>query len=172
VARAVKNGTAKVGHRTCAPPEADPRAALGGDYPAALPLHGPRLDWKPNKETAQKVVNVFVKTAEMDEHAFAGGNRRPNAEGITTAGETRPLCAGPQKKAAPQYSPDGMMPAGAAPGIGAQGAVEFFSPKRAGARAIDLSKTFYEPSSRSRPNANALRIRGELLLLPPPLWGG
>jgi NitT/TauT family transport system substrate-binding protein len=37
-------------------PEAT-RAALGGDYPGYLPLHGPRLDGS-QRETAQKVVNA------------------------------------------------------------------------------------------------------------------
>src|SRR5260370_5450867 len=67
VARAVKAGTAKVGIdlRT---PEAT-RAALGGDYPAAC-LYMDRSWMEANKETAQKVVNVFVKTLKwMNSHS-------------------------------------------------------------------------------------------------------
>ena len=101
VARAVKNGTAKVGIdlRT---PEAT-RAALGGDYPAAC-LYMDRAWMEANKETAQKVVNVFVKTLKWMNSAFAGGNRRPDAEGLLCR-RTRPLCAGPAGRQARNIRP-------------------------------------------------------------------
>ena len=53
VARAVKNGTAKVGIDLRTPEST--RAALGGDYPAAC-LYMDRGWMEANKETAQKVV--------------------------------------------------------------------------------------------------------------------
>ncbi len=125
VARAVKAGTAKVGIdlRT---PEAT-RAALGGDYPAAC-LYMDRAWMEANKETAQKVVNVMVKTLEVDEHAFAGGNRSPNAEGLLRR-RTRPLCAGPQGR--PRAILARRHDAARRAGVGAQGAVELFA-ERAG----------------------------------------
>src|SRR6266700_2537575 len=82
VARAVKNGTAKVGIDLRTPDAT--RVALGGDYPAAC-LYMDRTWMEANKETAQKVVNVFVKTlkwrnthspeeiaAQMPKHYYAG----------------------------------------------------------------------------------------------------
>ena len=59
MARAVKNGSAKVGIDLRTPETT--RAALGGDYPAAC-LYMDRGWIEANKETAQKIVNAFVKT--------------------------------------------------------------------------------------------------------------
>ena len=125
VARALKNGTAKVGidMRT---PEAT-RAALGGDYPASC-LYMDRAWMEANKETAQKVVNVFVKTLKWMNTPFAGGNRRRDAEGLLCR-RPRPLCAGPARR--PRAIFARRHDAARRAGIGAQGAVELFG-QRAG----------------------------------------
>jgi sulfonate transport system substrate-binding protein len=134
VARAVKNGTAKVGIdlRT---PEAT-RAALGSDYPAAC-LYMDRAWMEANKETAQKVVNVMVKTLKwMNTHS---------PEEIATqmprdyyAGELELYVQG-LKEGRAQYSPDGMMPTGAPESV--LKVLSSFSPNVQG-KTIDLSKTY------------------------------
>ena len=134
VARAVKAGTAKVGIdlRT---PEAT-RAALGGDYPAAC-LYMDRSWMEANKETAQKVVNAFVKTLKwMNTHSpeeiaaqmpkdYYAGDLELYVQGL--------------KEGRAQYSPDGMMPKDAPESV--LKVLSSFSPNVQG-KTIDLSKTY------------------------------
>jgi NitT/TauT family transport system substrate-binding protein len=134
VARAVKAGTAKVGIdlRT---PEAT-RTALGGDYPAAC-LYMDRSWMEANRETAQKVVNAFVKTLKwMNTHSpeeiaaqmpkdYYAGDLGLYVQGL--------------KEGRAQYSPDGMMPKDAPESV--LKVLSSFSPNVQG-KTIDLSKTY------------------------------
>src|SRR5438270_115710 len=134
VARAVKAGTAKVGIdlRT---PEAT-RAALGGDYPAAC-LYMDRAWMEANKETAQKVVNVFVKTLKwMNSHSPEEIAAQMPKDYY--AGELDLYVQGLREGRA-QYSPDGMMPQGAPESV--LKVLSSFSPNVQG-KTIDLSKTY------------------------------
>jgi NitT/TauT family transport system substrate-binding protein len=134
VARALKNGTAKVGIdlRTAL----STRAALGGDYPAAC-LYMERGWMEANKETVQKVVNVFVKTLKwMNTHSpeeiaaqmpkdYYAGERELYVQGL--------------KEGKAQYSPDGLIPQGAPESV--LKVLSSFSPNLQG-KTIDLSKTY------------------------------
>jgi NitT/TauT family transport system substrate-binding protein len=134
VARAIKAGTAKVGIdlRT---PEAT-RAALGGDYPAAC-LYMDRGWMEANKETAQKVVNVFVKTLKwMNSHSPEEIAAQMPKDYY--AGEFDLYVQGLREGRA-QYSPDGMMPQGAPESV--LKVLSSFSPNVQG-KTIDLSKTY------------------------------
>jgi NitT/TauT family transport system substrate-binding protein len=134
VARAVKAGTAKVGIdlRT---PEAT-RAALGGDYPAAC-LYMDRAWMEANKETAQKVVNVMVKTLKwMNTHSPEEIAAQMPKDYY--AGELDLYVQG-LKEGRAQYSPDGMMPQGAPDSV--LKVLSSFSPNVQG-KTIDLSKTY------------------------------
>src|SRR6266403_1667875 len=134
VARAIKAGTAKVGIdlRT---PEAT-RAALGGDYPAAC-LYMDRGWMEANKETAQKVVNVFVKTLKwMNSHSPEEIAAQMPKDYY--AGELDLYVQGLREGRA-QYSPDGMMPQGAPESV--LKVLSSFSPNVQG-KTIDLSKTY------------------------------
>jgi NitT/TauT family transport system substrate-binding protein len=134
VARAIKNGSAKVGIDLRTPEST--RAALGGDYPAAC-LYMDRAWMEANKDTAQKVVNVMVKTLKwMNSHS---------PEEIAAAmpkdyyaGELDLYIQGLREGRA-QYSPDGMMPAGAAESV--LKVLTSFSPNLQG-KTIDLAKTY------------------------------
>jgi len=134
VARAVKNGTAKVGIdlRT---PEAT-RAALGSDYPAAC-LYMDRAWMEANRETAQKVVNVMVKTLKwMNTHSPEEIAAQMPKDYY--AGELELYVQG-LKEGRAQYSPDGMMPQGAPESV--LKVLSSFSPNVQG-KTIDLSKTY------------------------------
>ena len=134
VARAIKNGSAKVGIDLRTPEST--RAALGGDYPAAC-LYMDRAWMEANKDTAQKVVNVMVKTLKwMNSHS---------PEEIAAAmpkdyyaGELDLYIQGLREGRA-QYSPDGMMPAGAPESV--LKVLTSFSPNLQG-KTIDLAKTY------------------------------
>ena len=150
VARAVKTGTAKVGIdlRT---PEAT-RAALGGDYPAAC-LYMDRAWMEANKETAQKVVNVMVKTLKwMNTHSpeeiaaqmpkdYYAGDLELYVQGL--------------KEGSAQYSPDGMMPQGAPESV--LKVLSSFSPNVQG-KTIDLSQDLHH-GVRDQGQRDALRLR-------------
>ncbi len=134
VARAVKTGTAKVGIDLRTPEST--RAALGGDYPAAC-LYMDRGWMEANKETAQKVVNAFVKTLKwMNTHSpeeiaaqmpkdYYAGDLDLYVQGL--------------KEGRAQYSPDGMMPKDAPESV--LKVLSSFSPNVQG-KTIDLSKTY------------------------------
>lgn len=134
VARAVKNGSAKVGIdlRT---PEAT-RAALGGDYPAAC-LYMDRAFMEANKELTQKVVNVFVKTLKWM-HSHSPEEIAAQMPKDYYAGDLDLYVQG-LKEGKAQYSPDGMMPKGAPESV--LKVLASFSPNVQG-KAIDLAKTF------------------------------
>ncbi len=134
VQRALARGSAKVSIDLRTPETT--RAALGGDYPAAC-LYMDRGYMEANKETAQKLVNALVKTLKwMHSHS---------AEEITDkmpkdymAGDKTLYVKG-LKEGKPQYSPDGLMPAGAPESV--LRVLATFSPNVKG-KTIDLSKTF------------------------------
>jgi NitT/TauT family transport system substrate-binding protein len=134
VARAIKNGTAKVGIDLRSPETT--RAALGGDYPAAC-LYMDRAWMEANKETAQKVVNVFVKTLKwMNSHSPEEIAAQMPKDYY--AGELDLYVQG-LKEGKAQYSPDGMMPAGAPESV--LKVLTSFSPNLQG-KTIDLAKTY------------------------------
>ena len=134
VSRALKMGIAKVGIDLRSPE--DTRAALGGDYTGACAYVD--AGWlNDNKETAQKVVNAFVKTLKwMDAHSpeeiadkmpkdYYAGERDLYVQGLVDG-----------KK---QYSKDGMMPEGAPASV--LRVLQAVSPSVQN-KTIDLSKTF------------------------------
>ncbi|NUU41923.1 ABC transporter substrate-binding protein [Tardiphaga robiniae] len=134
VARAVKNGTAKVGIDLRTPEST--RAALGGDYPAAC-LYMDRAWMEANKETAQKVVNAFVKTLKwMNTHSPEEIAAQMPKDYY--AGELDLYVQG-LREGKPQYSVDGMMPAGAPESV--LSVLNSFSPNLKG-KTIDLAKTY------------------------------
>jgi NitT/TauT family transport system substrate-binding protein len=134
IARAVKDGTAKVAIDLRTPEST--RAALGGDYPAAC-LYMDAGWLAQNKDTAQKVVNAYVKTLKwMSSHSaeeiadqmpkdYWAGDRDLYVQGL--------------KEGKAQYSPDGLMPQGAPENVLA--VLSAFNPSVAG-KKIDLSKTY------------------------------
>ena len=134
VQRALKMGIAKVGIDLRTPAEA--RAALGGDYPASCLYM--EANWlAQNKDTAQKVVNAFVKTLKWI------GTHSPEeiADQMPKdylAGE-RDLYVLGLKEGKVQYSPDGVMPDGAPESV--LSILSTFNPSLQG-KKIDLSKTF------------------------------
>jgi NitT/TauT family transport system substrate-binding protein len=134
VARAVKAGTAKVGIDLRTPETT--RAALGGDYPAAC-LYMDRGWMEANRETVQKVVNVFVKTLKwMNTHSPEEIAAQMPKDYY--AGELELYVQGLREGRA-QYSPDGMMLQGAPESV--LKVLSSFSPNVQG-KTIDLSKTY------------------------------
>jgi NitT/TauT family transport system substrate-binding protein len=134
VQRALARGSAKVSIdlRT---PEAT-RAALGGDYPAAC-LYMDRGYMEANKETAQKLVNALVKTLKWV-HSHSAEEIADKMPKDYMAGDKALYVKG-LKEGKPQYSPDGLMPAGAPDSV--LRVLATFSPNVKG-KTIDLSKTF------------------------------
>lgn len=134
VQRALSRGLAKVSIDLRTPDKT--RAALGGDYPAAC-LYMDRGYMEANKETAQKLVNALVKTLKwMHDHSaeeiadkmpkdYMAGDKALYVKGLA--------------EGKPQYSPDGLMPAGAPESV--LRVLATFSPNVKG-KTIDLSKTF------------------------------
>lgn len=134
VQRALSRGLAKVSIDLRTPDKT--RAALGGDYPAAC-LYMDRGYMEANKDTAQKLVNALVKTLKwMHDHSaeeiadkmpkdYMAGDKALYVKGLA--------------EGKPQYSPDGLMPAGA-PELVLR-VLATFSPNVKG-KTIDLSKTF------------------------------
>lgn len=134
IARAVKQGIAKVGIdlRT---PEAT-RAALGGDYPASC-VYMDSAFLAQNKEMAQKITNVFVKTLKW----IASHSPEEIADKMPKdylAGE-RDLYVEALRQAKSMYSTDGVMPEGAPASV--LKILAAFSPSLQG-KTIDLSKTY------------------------------
>jgi NitT/TauT family transport system substrate-binding protein len=134
IARAVKMGVAKVGIdlRT---PEAT-KAALGGDYPASC-VYMDAGYLAQNPETAQKVVNAFVKTlkwvashspeeiADQMPKDYLAGDRDLYVQGL--------------KDGKAMFSPDGMMPQGAPESV--LSVLSAFNPTVQG-KKIDLARTY------------------------------
>jgi NitT/TauT family transport system substrate-binding protein len=134
VGRAVKMGVAKVGIdlRT---PEAT-RAAIGGWYPfASLNVEAAWL--ATNKETAQKLVTAFVKTLKWM-HSHSPDEIADKMPKDYFAGD-RDLYVAGLKDGMGQYSPDGMMPAGAPEDV--LNVQKAFNPSVRD-KTIDLSKTY------------------------------
>jgi NitT/TauT family transport system substrate-binding protein len=134
IARAVKMGVAKVGIdlRT---PEAT-RAALGGDYPASC-VYMDAGYLAQNPETAQKIVNAFVKTLKW----VASHSPEEIADQMPKdylAGERDLYVQGLQQSKA-MFSPDGRMPNGAPESV--LSILAAFNPTVA-SKKIDLSKTY------------------------------
>lgn len=134
VQKALKMGIAKIGVDLRTPEGT--RAALGGDYPASC-LYMEAAWIAQNKDTAQKVVNAFVKTMKWI------GTHSP--EEITDqmpkdyyAGE-RDLYVLGLKDGKAQYSPDGLMPQGAPESV--LSILSTFNPSLQG-KKIDLTKTY------------------------------
>ncbi|MBV9077563.1 MAG: ABC transporter substrate-binding protein [Methylobacteriaceae bacterium] len=134
VARAVKQGVAKVAFDMRTPEGT--RAALGGDYPASCVYMD--AGWlKENRETAQKVVNAFVKTlkwigthspeeiADQMPKDYYAGERDLYVQGLR---ESRGM-----------YSPDGVLTQAAAENVLAT--LKSYNPALQ-QKTIDLSKTF------------------------------
>ncbi len=134
VQKSLKMGIAKIGIDLRTPEGT--RAALGGDYPASC-VYMEAAWLASNKETAQKVVNAFVKTLKyIQTHS---------AEDVTEqmpkdyyAGEKDLYIQG-LKEGKPQYSPDGVLSQAAAESVLA--ILSSFSPGVQG-KKIDLTKTF------------------------------
>lgn len=134
VQRALSRGLAKVSIDLRTPEKT--RAALGGDYPAAC-LYMDRGYMEANKDTAQKLVNALVKTLKwMHDHSaeeiadkmpkdYMAGDKALYVKGLT--------------EGKPQYSPDGLMPAGAPESV--LRVLATFSPNVKG-KTINLGKTF------------------------------
>jgi NitT/TauT family transport system substrate-binding protein len=134
IARALKMGIAKVGIdlRT---PEAT-KAALGGDYPASC-VYMDAAWLAQNQETAQKVVNAFVKTLKwIAAHSpeeitdqmpkdYLAGDRDLYVQGL--------------KDGKAMFSPDGKMPQGAPESV--LSVLSAFNPSVQG-KKIDLTKTY------------------------------
>ena len=134
VQRSLKMGIARIGVDLRTPEGA--RAALGGDYPASCVYM--EAGWLTgNKDTAQKVVNAFVKTlkyiqthtpeeiADQMPKDYYAGERDLYVQGL--------------KEGKPQYSPDGVLSQAAAESVLA--ILSSFSPSVQG-KKIDLSKTY------------------------------
>ena len=134
VQRALSRGLAKVSIDLRTPDKT--RAALGGDYPAAC-LYMDRGYMEANKETAQKLVNALVKTLKwMHDHSAEDiADKMPKDY---MAGDKALYVKG-LKEGKAQYSPDGLMPAGAPESV--LRVLATFSPNVKG-KTIDLSKTF------------------------------
>ena len=134
VQKSLKMGIAKIGVDLRTPEGA--RAALGGDYPAScVYMEGGWL--AANKDTAQKVVNAFVKTLKyIQTHSAEDvADQMPKDY---YAGE-RDLYVQGLKEGKPQYSPDGVLSQTAAESVLA--ILSSFSPSVQG-KKIDLSKTY------------------------------
>ena len=134
IARSIKMGIAKVGIDLRTPEST--RAALGGDYPASCVYMD--AGWlAENKETAQKVVNAFVKTLKWIQ-AHSPEEITDKMPKDYYAGE-RDLYIQGLKEGKAQYSTDGVLPAGAPQSVLA--ILVAAKPELAG-KKIDLSKTF------------------------------
>lgn len=134
IQRALKMGIAKIAVDMRTPEGA--RAALGGDYPASCVYM--EAGWlAQNRETAQKVVNAFVKTLKW----IATHSPEEIADQMPKdylAGE-RDLYVLGLKEGKAQYSPDGLMPQGAPESVLA--ILSSFNPSLQG-KKIDLAKTY------------------------------
>ena len=134
VQRTLKMGVAKIAIDLRTPEGT--RAALGGDYPASC-LYMEAGWLAQNKETAQKVVNAFVKTLKyiQTHSAEEVADQMPKDY---YAGERELYVVG-LKEGKPQYSPDGVLSQAAAESVLA--ILSSFSPSVQG-KKIDLSKTY------------------------------
>ena len=134
VSRSLKMGVAKVGIDLRTPEAA--RAALGGDYPASCVYMD--AGWmNENKDTAQKIVNAFVKTLKwIQTHSpeeiadkmpkdYLAGDRDLYVQGL--------------KDGKAQYSPDGLIPASAPASV--LKILQEANPALA-SKKIDLARTF------------------------------
>lgn len=112
------------------------RAALGGDYPASC-VYMDAAFLAGNKDTAQKIVNAFVKTLKwMDAHSPEEiADKMPKDY---LAGE-RDLYVKGLREGRKQFSTDGRMPEGAAENVLA--VLKAFSPSVQN-KTIDLAKTY------------------------------
>ena len=134
IQKSLKMGIAKIAVDMRTPEGA--RTALGGDYPASC-VYMESAWLAQNRDTAQKVVNAFVKTLKwIQTHS---------PEDITDqmpkdyyAGE-RDLYVQGLKEGKAQYSPDGLMPQGAPDSV--LSILTTFNPGLQG-KKIDLTKTF------------------------------
>jgi len=134
IARALKMGIAKVGIDLRTPEKT--KAALGGDYPASC-VYMDAAYLAQNPETAQKLVNAFVKTLKwIATHSpeeitdqmpkdYLAGDRDLYVQGL--------------KEGKAMFSPDGMMPQGAADSV--LSVLSAFNPSVQG-KKIDLTKTY------------------------------
>jgi NitT/TauT family transport system substrate-binding protein len=109
---------------------------LGGDYPAAC-LYMERGWMEQNKETAQKIVNAFVKTLKWM-HSHTPEEIADKMPKDYYAGDKALYIQG-LKEGRAQYSPDGMMPAKAPESV--LEVLKSFS-KNVQGKTIDLSKTY------------------------------
>ncbi|OPF97464.1 ABC transporter substrate-binding protein [Rhodopseudomonas palustris] len=134
VQRALSSGTAKIGIDLRSPEET--RKALGGDYPAAC-LYMDRGWMEANKPTVQKLVNAFVKTLKWIQ-AHSAEEIADKMPKDYHAGD-RALYVQGLKDGKVQYSPDGLMPAGAPESVAK--ILASFSPNLQG-KTIDLAKTY------------------------------
>ena len=134
VQKSLKMGIAKIGIDLRTPEGT--RAALGGDYPASC-VYMEAAWLAGNKETAQKVVNAFVKTLKWI------GSHSPEeiADQMPKdyyAGEKDLYILG-LKEGKAQYSPDGILSQAAAESV--LTILSSFSPSVQG-KKIDLTKTY------------------------------
>jgi len=134
VQRALAKNAAKVAIDLRTPEKT--RAALGGDYPAAC-LYMDRSFMEANKDTAQKMVNALVKTLKWM-HSHSAEEIADKMPKDYYAGDKALYVKGLEDGRA-QYSPDGLMPAGAPDSV--LKVLATFSPNVKG-KTIDLSKTF------------------------------
>lgn len=134
VQRALSSGTAKIGIDLRSPEET--RKALGGDYPAAC-LYMDRGWMEANKPTVQKLVNAFVKTLKWIQ-AHSAEEIADKMPKDYYAGD-RALYVQGLKDGKVQYSPDGLMPAGAPESVAK--ILASFSPNLQG-KTVDLAKTY------------------------------
>jgi NitT/TauT family transport system substrate-binding protein len=134
VARALARNVAKVAIDLRTPDVT--RAVLGGDYPAAC-LYMERGWMEQNKETAQKIVNAFVKTLKWM-HSHTPEEIADKMPKDYYAGDKALYIQG-LKEGRAQYSPDGMMPAKAPESV--LEVLKSFS-KNVQGKTIDLSKTY------------------------------
>ncbi|ACE99509.1 putative substrate-binding component of ABC transporter [Rhodopseudomonas palustris TIE-1] len=134
VQRALSSGTAKIGIDLRSPEQT--RKALGGDYPAAC-LYMDRGWMEANKPTVQKLVNAFVKTLKWIQ-AHSAEEIADKMPKDYYAGDRALYVQGLQDGKV-QYSPDGMMPAGAPESVAK--ILASFSPNLQG-KTIDLAKTY------------------------------
>ena len=134
IARALKMGIAKIGIDLRSPDEA--RARLGGDYPASC-LYMDAGWLAENKPTAQKVVNAFVKTLKWIQ-AHSPEEIADKMPKDYWAGE-KDLYVQGLADGKKQYSPDGVIPAGAPESV--LRVLTTAKPELAG-KTIDLARTF------------------------------
>ncbi len=134
VQRALAQGAATIGIDLRTPEST--RAALGGDYPASC-VYMEAAYLAGNKDTAQKIVNAFVKTLKW----MAAHSPEEIADKMPKdylAGE-RALYVKGLSEGRKQFSPDGRMPEGAPEHV--LEVLKAFSPSVQG-KTIDLAKTY------------------------------